>query len=260
MNPISLVVITRNAEDHIARCLKSVPFAADVVVLDSGSTDRTVEIARSLGARVFVEEWRGFGPQKRRATELANTDWILNLDADEALSDESQAELNDILKSKITDEAFQFPRLSYHMGRWIRHGGWYPDWQTRLYDRRRANWSSAQIHEKIEAKAIKRLKQPILHWVFKDLADQVTRNNRYSDLGCQTLVDKGRRFSIFHLITKPVVKFLETYIWKRGFLDGMPGFIIAVGAAYSVFLKWAKLWEIKSTRGTDSAVSRLDGK
>ncbi|MBX3022010.1 MAG: glycosyltransferase family 2 protein [Bdellovibrionales bacterium] len=243
MTPLSLVVITRNAEAHLDRCLKSVPFASDVVVLDCGSNDRTQEIATANGARVFEEEWRGFGPQKRRATELANTDWVLNLDADEALSPESQEELKRLLINAPAEDAFAFPRLSFHMGRWIRHGGWYPDLQVRLYDRRRAQWTTAPIHEKVAANKIGRLKQPILHWVFDDLTHQVNTNNRYSGLGADDLIAKGRRFSLFNLIVKPQVKFLETYIWKRGFLDGMPGFIIAVGAAYSVFLKWAKLWE-----------------
>lgn len=243
MTPLSLVVITQNAEVHIARCLKSVPFASDIVVLDSGSEDRTVAIAKSLGARVFEEEWRGYGPQKRRATELAQTDWVLSLDADEALSDASQIELQALLVQPPSCDAFAFPRLSFHMGRWIRHGGWYPDWQVRLYSRLRANWSADPIHEKVQCKDVRRLKSPILHWVFKDLTDQVQTNNRYSSLGADQLFMKGRAFFLFHLITKPWVKFIETYVWKRGFLDGMPGFIIAVGAGYSVFLKWAKLWE-----------------
>src|SRR5437763_112391 len=125
MTPLSLVVITKNAEDGIARCIKSVPFATDVVIVDSGSTDRTCEIAESLGARVFREDWRGYGPQKRRATELAKTDWVLSLDSDEALSEEAQFELQGVLKNALQTEAFAFPRLSFHMGRWIRHGGWY---------------------------------------------------------------------------------------------------------------------------------------
>jgi glycosyltransferase involved in cell wall biosynthesis len=243
MTPISLVVITKNAEEHIARCLKSVPFASDVVVLDSGSTDRTVQVAKEMGARVFSEEWRGFGPQKRRATELAKTDWVLNLDADEALSEESQNELRVVLSQTPQHEAFAFPRLSFHMGRWIRHGGWYPDWQTRLYNRTTANWTSDTIHEKVQARYIQKLKAPLLHWVFKDLTDQVNTNNRYSGLGTDQLERTGCLFSLFHLVTKPWVKFFETYFWKRGFLDGVPGFVIAVGAAYSVFLKWSKLWE-----------------
>jgi glycosyltransferase involved in cell wall biosynthesis len=251
MTQISLVVITRNAEEHIADCLNSVPFAVDKVVLDNGSTDKTLEIAQRCGARVFTEEWRGFGPQKRRATELAKTDWVLNLDADEALSEGSQAELKELLSRSEMDprlDAFKFPRLSFHMGQWIHHGGWYPDWQIRLYNRKRANWTSAQLHEKVEAKTSARLQAPILHWVFKDLADQVSTNNRYSSLGAADLAKEGVSFSYFHFLTKPWVKFMETYFWKRGFLDGVPGFVIAVGAAYSVFLKWAKLWEIETLK------------
>lgn len=247
MVSLSLVVITRDAEAHLVRCLESVPFADDVVVLDSGSTDRTVEIARQHGARVFVEEWRGFGPQKQRATELANTDWVLNLDADEALSPAAQAEVRTWLEAGAPDaDAFSFPRLSFHLGRWIRHGGWYPDRQVRLYDRRRARWSTAVLHEKVEAERFAQFKQPLLHWVFRDLTDQVARNNRYSGLGADRLAQASRRFRIFHLLIKPPTKFIETYFWKLGFLDGLPGFIIAVGAAYSVFLKWAKLWERES--------------
>ena len=246
MKPISLVVVTLNAADHIGQCLSSVPFASDIVVLDSGSSDQTVEIAKALGARVFVEEWRGFGPQKRRASELAKTDWILNLDADESLSPEAQQELVRWQgQAQESAAAYALPRLSFHMGRWIRHGGWYPDWQVRLYDRRQCNWSSAQLHEKIETSSVARLRHPILHDVFKDLSHQVNTNNRYSTLGAQTLVEKGQKFRWWKLLFKPKIKFLETYVWKRGFLDGLPGFVIAVGAAYSVFLRWAKLWELE---------------
>lgn len=244
MEPISLVVITRNAEPHIARCLRSVPFASDIVVLDCGSTDETVTIAKNLGARVFVEEWRGFGPQKNRATELAKTDWVLNLDADEELSADSALEVQALMKAPSREHsAYSFPRVSFHMGRWIWHGGWYPDRQIRLYDRRKAKWSLDQLHEKVQSPSVGRMAKPFRHYVFKDLSDQVSTNNRYSTLGCEQLVKKGRKFWLFNLLVKPKIKFLEVYIWKRGFLDGMPGFVIAVGAAYSVFLKWAKLWE-----------------
>jgi len=249
MTHISLTVITLNAEAHIARCLQSVPFAKDVVVVDSGSTDRTVEIAKSLGARVFSEEWRGFGPQKRRAGELAEHDWILNLDADEALSPAAQEELQSVLANlPISTEAFSFPRLSFHMGRWIKHGGWYPDRQVRLYDRRKVNWSTAALHEKIQTQRTTALQSPLHHWVFKNLTDQIATNNRYSGLGADELYKTGRRFSLIHLLVKPWIKFIEVYLWKRGFLDGLPGFIIAVGAGYSVFLKWSKLWEIQITK------------
>lgn len=249
MTPLSLVVITKNAEAHLARCLKSVPLAHEIIVLDSGSTDKTAQIAKDCGAQVFVEEWRGFGRQKRRATELAKNNWILSLDADEALGPEAQKELQVLLSSDMSHaDAYAFPRLSFHMGRWIRHGGWYPDWQIRLYDRRRANWSEADLHEKVQAQQVTRLREPILHWVFKDLADQVQTNNRYSTLGSEALLAKGQSFWLLQLVIKPWVKFVECYFWKRGFLDGLPGFVIAVGAAYSVFLKWAKLWELKKIK------------
>jgi len=247
MTPLTLVVITRDAESDLARCLDSVPFATDKVVLDSGSTDGTQTVAERCKARFFVEEWRGFGAQKKRATELANTDWVLSLDADEALSPDAQMELKKLLSGQDLErfDAYAFPRLSYHMGRWIRHGGWYPDWQIRLYHRKRANWSTAKLHEKVQSEKVGKLTEPILHWVFKNLADQVNTNNRYSTLGADELKAKGKRFSLVLMVIKAKVKFLETYIWKRGFLDGLPGFVIAVGAAYSIFLRWAKLWELE---------------
>ena len=246
MQPISLVVITLNAEAHLARCLDSAGLAAEKIVLDTGSTDRTREIALAHGARVITEEWRGFGPQKRRATELATHNWVLSLDADEALTKEAAASIQTALSERATFQnyaAFSFARLSFHLGRWISHGGWYPDRQIRLYDRTRANWDDSVIHEKVRSPSTAVLEGNIEHYVFDSLSHQVIKNDRYSELGARALAKRGRKFSRFNLIVKPKVKFLEVYVWKRGFLDGLPGFIIAVGAAYSVFLKWAKLWE-----------------
>lgn len=244
--PISVAIITRDEEANIRRCLESVTFADDIVVLDSESADRTVEIAKSLGARVFVEPFRGFGLQKRRAVELCRHDWVLSLDADEALSEPAKAALQTLVtSSELRENSYRFSRLSFHMGRWIRHGGWYPDWQIRFFNRQNANWSDSHVHEKVQSDSVGTIGGDIHHWVFDDLTDQIKTNNNYSSLGARQLAKKGRRFSMFRLIFKPVSKFLETYIWKRGFLDGLPGFIIAVGAAYSVFLKFAKLWEIE---------------
>lgn len=254
-HPVSLVIISLNEEVNIERCIRSVPWAADVVVLDSGSQDRTVEIAKSLGARVFSEPWRGYRDQKARAAELAAHDWVLSLDADEALSPESSAEVQALFGDLNGSEAsradgFEFPRLSYHMERWIRHGGWYPDWQLRLFHRGRASWGAGHVHERVVAQNVRRLRAPILHWPFADLTEQVRTNNTYSSLGARDLFDRGRKFRLHLLVLKPLSKFVETYILKKGFLDGLPGFIISVGAAYSVFLKFAKLREIE--RGAES--------
>lgn len=245
MRDISLVVITKNEAKNIGRCLDSVPFAKDKLVLDSGSTDDTLNVAEAHGARVAQEEWRGFFAQKVRATELARFNWVLSLDADEALSPELVQEIEAWLKKEPSAPAYAMSRLSFHLGRWIHHGGWFPDWQVRLFDRTKAQWQPGEVHERVTAPRIERLKAPIHHWVFTSLTDQVETNNRYSSLGAQQISKTGGRFRLTALVFKPVFKFLETYIWKRGYQDGMPGFIIAVGAAYSMFLKQAKLWEIE---------------
>ncbi len=236
---LSLVIITKNEEHNLKRCIESVPFASDIVVLDSGSSDNTVALAKNLKARVFEEPWRGFGPQKKRAVELAQYDAVLCLDADEALSKGLQKEISDLLRSGPITAAYECPRQSYYLTRFIRHGGWYPDYQLRLFDRTKANWSDSQIHEKVSSPQVFRLKNPIDHYVFRDIAHQVETNNRYSSLLSQNL----KSFSVFKLIVKPISKFFETYFWKLGFLDGLPGLIISVSAGYSVFLKWSKKWE-----------------
>lgn len=246
--PISLVIITLNEETHIERAIRSAPFADDVVVVDSFSTDRTVELAEKAGARVFQEKWRGFGPQKAFATQQAKHPWVISLDADEALSPELAAEIMESFAELDPEAGYLFPRKSYHLGRWIGYGGWYPDYQLRLFNKSKAQWNSADVHEKVEVVRKKRMKAPLLHWVFDDLSDQVVTNDRYSTLGAKQLYESGRRFSYVKLILKPVSKFVETYIWKRGFRDGLPGFIISVGAAYSVFLKFAKLWELEKLK------------
>lgn len=250
-HPVSLVIISLNEEANIERCIRSAPWVNDIVVLDSGSSDRTQEIARSLGARVMVEPFRGFRAQKQRATDLANNNWILSLDADEALSDEASRELERFVSDEQKLNQFdgvEMPRLSFHMGRWINHGGWYPDRQLRLFNRKSAAWSKGHVHERIEAKRVCQLNVDLHHYPFGSLTEQIRTNNEYSSLGARDLFDKGKKFSLLKLMFKPVSKFLETYIIKRGFLDGMPGFIIAVGAAYSVFLKFAKLRELEQSR------------
>jgi glycosyltransferase involved in cell wall biosynthesis len=248
--PLSLAIICLNEAENIERCIRSVPFASEVVVVDSGSVDGTREIAERLGARVLHQEWRGFRAQKDFATQQCSNDWVLSLDADEALSPEAAAETQRLLESLDLDahDGFEYPRLSWNLGRWIRHGGWYPDRQLRLYHRRRASWAGGDhVHERVKAERVRKLRHPILHWPFIDLSEQIHTNNRYSSLGARELFDRGRRFSVAKLILKTSSKFIETYFLKRGFLDGLPGFIISVGAAYSVFLKFAKLWEIENS-------------
>lgn len=246
--PISLVVITLNEEANIERCLKSVPFVDEIIVVDSFSQDRTVEIAARLGAKTFQEKWRGFGPQKAFATAQAKNDWILNLDADEALSPELAVEIVQKFSQLDPEAGYQFKRRSFHLGRWINHGGWYPDLQLRLYNKQYSNWDSAGLHEKVQVSKKLKMQHDLWHWVFRDLSHNVVTNDRYSTLGAEALWEKGKGFSFFKLLTKPASKFIECYFVKLGFLDGMAGYIIAVGASYSIFLRYAKMWEMEKVQ------------
>lgn len=247
--PLSVVIITLNEEKNIARALKSVQWASEVVIYDSGSTDRTIEIAQKMGAKVTSGSWLGFGPTKRKAAELAQFDWILSIDADEEVSAGLANEIQACFKNFKSEFAYQVPRLSYFLGRWIHYGGWYPDYQTRLFHRGYSQWNQAEVHEKVEAKSYEKLTSNLNHYVFKDIAHQIQTNNKYSSLLAEQLHKKQKNFSWFHFLTKPWVKFLECYVWKLGFLDGWPGFVIARNASHSVFMKWSKLKELDHAKG-----------
>ena len=245
--PLSVVIITLNEEKNIERALKSVRWAAEIIIYDSGSSDQTIEIAKKMGAKVTSGKWLGFGPTKIIATQLASFDWILSIDADEEVSSELAQEIKTKFLNLNHELAFKIPRLSFFLGRWIRHGGWYPDYQVRLFNRKKSQWNSKVVHEKVEAISYLNFVSHINHYVFTDIAHQIQTNNKYSTLLAQQLFKEGLGFSWFHFLTKPTVKFIECYIWKCGFLDGWPGYLIARNAAYSVFLKWAKLKELTTS-------------
>lgn len=247
--PLTLMIITLNEERNIERCIRSVPFASEILVIDSGSRDKTKEIAEKNGAKVLHHEWIGFGPQKKWGTAQARYDWILSLDADEALSSDLAEEILAKFSELDPKTGYELPRLSMHLGRWIRHGGWYPDAQLRLYHRQFSNWPDAQIHERVDSPTVARLKKDLYHFVFQDLSHQVQTNNRYSSLLAEKDFASGKRFSLFRLIVKPWSKFIECYFLKLGMLDGIPGFMISVGAAYSIFLRQSKLWELGKRNG-----------
>ncbi len=242
------VVITRDEQRNIARCLESLAFCDEIVVVDAESTDATREIAARYTRHVFVQPWLGYTEQKNYASLKVTTDWVLSVDADEVVPPELRDEILAVLARGPQAGAYSMARRTIHLGRWIRHGGWYPNRLVRLFRRSRGRWVGAELHERWETEgAVGELKNDLLHYSFFDLADQVARNNRYSSLGARKLRGEGMRFSTLRLLRKSVSKFLETYVIKAGFLDGYPGFIISVSAAYSVFLKWAKLWELETS-------------
>ena len=240
---LSLVVITLNEEQRIQQCIESVPFADEVVVVDSGSTDRTIEIAEQAGARVIHQHWLGYGRQKQYAVEQANNGWVLSLDADEWLSVElSQSIQNILLVPRLY--AYQSPRCNRFMGRWLKHGEGYPDLSLRLFHRAYAEWSSDVVHEKVVAKeAVGVLSGDLLHESEETLQQYLDKQNRYTTLQAEQLHQKGKQFVLPKLFLSPLLRFIKFYFFRRGFLDGVPGLIHILIGCHNSFMKQAKLLE-----------------
>jgi len=245
--PFSLCVIAHNEEQNLPRCLASAAFADDIVVLDSGSTDRTVELARSRGARVFVEPFRGHVGQKNRAIELAAHPWVLALDADEEVTPALRASIEAALgDERATVAGYALARKTSYAGRFIRHGGWWPEWRVRLFDRARARWGGEDPHDRIVAEGeVGRLDGALHHYAYRDLSHHLEKVNRYTSTMAAGMAKRGVRFGASHLLLHPPAHFLKMYVLRRGFLDGWRGFILATIGAFYTFLKYAKLWELQ---------------
>jgi glycosyltransferase involved in cell wall biosynthesis len=241
--PLSLVVITRDAAKDLAGCLASAPFASEIVVVDAGSRDDTVDIARRLGARVLEERWRGFGPQKRFAVDAAAHDWVLCLDADERATPELERAVRAAFSAgEPSPPAFAFPRRNRFLGRWLAHGEGYPDWNVRLFDRRRARWSDDAVHEHVVANGqVARLDGDLLHASAESIDDYVAKQNRYTTLQAEAMHARGERAGLARMALSPIARFLRFYVVKLGFLDGAAGFAHIVIGAFASFLKYAKL-------------------
>lgn len=241
---ISATVITRDEERHIGAALESLAWADEIVVVDSGSTDRTVEIARGFTDRVVVTDWPGYAAQKNRAAAEASHDWIFSLDADERITPELSAAIARVRERGPEAAGYRVARRAWYVDRWVRHGGWYPDWQTRLYDRRRARFEGDFVHESVRVDAPATLDGDLLHYTVESLSDHHARLDRYTTLAAEALAARGRRFSPARAILQPPVTFLQTYLLKGGFRDGSAGLAIAGFAAYYVFLRQMKLWQL----------------
>ena len=243
--PLSVVLITHNAAAQLADCLASVAFADEVLVVDSGSSDDTADIAARYGARVVQKEWMGFGPQKQFAVEQAAHDWVLCLDADERVSPELAASLVRALQAPVSP-VYRMARRNRFLGRWLRHGEGYPDWSVRLFDRRQARWSDDAVHEKVLFSVTPgTLQGDLLHESAEDIGRYLEKQNRYTTLAAEELHRRGKRAGMAELTLSPLVRFIKFYVLRLGFLDGMPGLAhIAVGCMNS-FMKYAKLVELQ---------------
>lgn len=241
--PLSVAIITLNAANQLAACLDSVRFADEVVVVDSGSTDGTAELAARHGARVIHQDWLGFGPQKQFAVDAARHDWVLCLDADERVSPALQQAIENALAQPSTS-AFRFPRCNRFLGRYLKHGEGYPDWSLRLFDRRRARWSDDAVHEKVEADcAVGELAGDLLHDSAESLASYLTKQNRYTTLAAEMALAGGKRATAGRIVVSPLLRFVKFYLVRQGFRDGLPGLIhIAIGC-FNSFLKYSKMLE-----------------
>ena len=241
MLKISATLVTLNEEMNLPRALESLRCCDEVVVVDSGSTDRTVDIAQKLGARVVESEWRGYAAQKNFAAEQAAHDWILSLDADEALSEALEAEIWEIKREGPQADGYTIPRMAQYMGRWILHSGWYPDRKIRLYNRRRGRWVGEYVHESVKVDGrIGHLTSNLLHFTCSSLSQHLKTMDRYTTLAAQEMVAQGRRAPLWRILLDPPWAFWKSYALQRGFLDGFEGLVIAYMAAMYVFVKYTK--------------------
>lgn len=254
---LSVCVVAFNEERNIGRCLESVRWADEIIVVDSHSTDRTVEIARRYTDRVIAQTWLGYVAQKNFALEKATGEWVLCLDADEEVSPELAEEIRGIVRGGGAADGWSMPRRTRYLGRWIKHGGWYPDRKLRLIRKGRGRWGGADPHDKLIVDGrVERLRHPINHYNYRDFADQIQTIQKFSDVAVAGLPSCNRFACVLKMIFHPPVKFLECYVWKAGFLDGLPGFIIAVASSFYVFVKHVKRWERASSVDGGGAESK----
>jgi len=246
MKKISATIIALNEERNIERCLKSLQGIADeVIVVDSFSKDKTVEICEKYGAKVFQHPFEGYGAQKNFAVSQTSFDWILSLDADEALSEKLR---NSLLAAKESEafDAYKCNRMNNFCGKWIKHGGWYPDRQLRFWNKNAGSWNGNKVHEKVKLKPgtkLGHLKGDLLHYSYYSFYEYVSQMNKYSDLKAEEKIRRGKKVFLPWLLFKPFGKFIINYFYKLGFLDGYYGFVLAHGAAYADFVTYVKMKE-----------------
>jgi glycosyltransferase involved in cell wall biosynthesis len=245
MPPVTATIITKNEADAIADALASVSWADEVIVVDAESTDDTVKIARQFTSKVYVRRWNGYVEQKNHAASLASHDWILSLDADERATPQLREEIQQVLSSPTAD-GYRVPRVSFHLGRWMRTTDMYPDYQLRLYDRRKGRWEGRHVHESVRVGgAVGYLRNDLQHYPYRDLSEHLIRMDRYTTLAARQMHEEGRSATFGELLLHPPIAFFRNYILKGGIRDGKAGLIISLVNSYYVLLKFAKLWELE---------------
>lgn len=245
---LSVIIITKNEEFHIARCLQSISWADEIIVLDSGSEDATEDICRRYTDQVYTTDWPGFGKQKQRALDKARGEWVLSLDADEHVNEALKLEIQQAIQKSQFD-GFEIPRLSSYCGRQIRHGGWWPDYVLRLFKREQGRFSADLVHESVQLQGkIQQLKNPLLHESYLNVEEVLDKVNSYSSLGAEKLYQAGKGASLRKAITNGLWMFFRTYVLKAAFLDGRQGFMLSISNAEASYYKYIKLIELQQQR------------
>jgi glycosyltransferase involved in cell wall biosynthesis len=249
---LSAAVVVLNEEDRLRACLESVVWADEIVVVDSGSSDKTMAIAREFTDRAMFRAWEGYGAQKNYALGQCRGDWLLSIDADERVSDALREEIQAAMRADRPEAGYYLPRQNVFQGKWVRHGGLYPDWQLRLFRRGRGTFVERAVHESVRVDGpTGRFSAPLVHESYRSIGDAVARLNRYSDLAATDLARAGRGGSLADLLVRPAWRFVSMYLLRAGFLDGWRGMVLAALHAHYVFLRAAKVRERRA--GKDAA-------
>lgn len=244
---LSVTIITLNEEKNLRKCLESVAFADEVIISDSESQDRTLSIAREFTDKVFQEPWQGFARQKNLAQEKAQGPWILNIDADERVTPELKEEILSAIQKDPPYAGFKIPRKNFFCGQWIRHGGWYPNYQLRLYQKEAGSFALREVHEQVVVKGpVGTLKAPLEHYTYDSISDYLKRMDRYSDLSARQYLQEGKKVSWPEILFRTKYTFFKMWILQKGFLDGAKGLVLALLYSYYTFVKYAKLKEISN--------------
>ena len=247
--PVSVYVLTYNNRRTIEPCLQSLGWAQELVVVDSFSTDGTYEICQQYTDKIYQRKWSGHRDQYQYAAHQTTRDWMMFVDADEEIPPELAEEIRKVLKERTDDvDGFIAYRRTYYLGRWIRFGGWYPDFEIRLYRRDKGRWEGG-LHAKIVVDGrVDSLKNEYLHDTYRNISDQILTIDKYSQIAAEDMIKRGEKFCLLKLLFHPPFRFIKEYLFKSGFRDGLPGLIIIVSTMFYVFIKYAKLWEL--TRST----------
>jgi len=242
--PVSVVLVTKNEEKNIRDALQSIGNVSEIIVVDDFSTDKTLEICREFTGKVFQIEWKGYAAQKQTAIDLAAGPWVFLLDADERFTQSLSEEVRRVVEQSGEYSGFFVPRKNYFLGRWIRHGGWWPDYTLRLFRKDAARVEVRKVHEKVVVSGkTDFLDNPLEHFTYRTVSDYLKKMEIYSTLAAQELKDKGKKSGIVTMCSHSAFTFVKMYFFRLGFLDGIHGFVLAVLYGYYAFLKYLKLWE-----------------